>query len=329
MRDDVAVPGRDPLARGSLAQWYETAGVRTGVRRVFHDDTPGGKVFFPAQLVPYLTHEAVQGLPPEQLRELTVRHLYQFLLSATHLETRIVNRAAELIATNQVGLDLPTSARLDAFKVYCDEGYHALYSLDLADQIAAATGIPIPDWDYGGLVDGLADSGRRLLPDEPRLAQLLQVVVFETLITAVLNELPNDQSVVTTVREVMRDHAKDEGRHHRFFAGFFHELWTQLSPSLRPRVAHLMPVLIRGCLDWDANPVRSSLRLAGLDLSTADEVVRDCYGDPDIGRIQDICQATVRMCESAGVLNTPGAEEEFAAHGLLPPLSPGCSSPGR
>ena len=324
MRDDMEAPGRGPLT-----QWYEAAGVRTGVRRMFQDDTQAGKVFFPAQLVPYLTHEAVRGLPPERLGELTVRHLYQFLLSTTHLETRIVNHAAEMIATNQVGLDLPTSARLDAFKVYCDEGYHALYSLDLADQIAAVTGIPIPDWDYGGLVDGLADSGRALMPDEPRLAQLLQVVVFETLITAVLNELPRDQSVVTTVREVMRDHAKDEGRHHRFFAGFFHELWTQLSPSLRPRVARLMPVLIRGCLDWDTKPVRSSLRLAGLDLHSADEVIRDCYGNPDIGRIQDICQATVRICESAGVLKIPGAEEEFAAHGLLPHVSPDCSSTGR
>jgi hypothetical protein len=46
-------------------------------------------------------------------------------------------------------------------------------------------------------------------------------------------------------------------------------------------------------------------------------VVHDCYGEPDLGRIQDICQATVRICESAGVLDVPGAGEEFAAHGLL------------
>lgn len=311
MNDDVA-------ARGPLANWDRAAGVRTGIRRIFHEESEDGKVFFPAQLVPYLNHEAVRGLPAERLGELAVRHLYQFLLSTTHLETRIVNRAAELIANNRAGLDLSRAAQLDAFKVYCDEGYHALYSLDLADQIAVATGIPIPEWDYGGLVDGLAGAGRRLLSDEPRLAQLLQVVVFETLITAVLNELPNDQSVVTTVREVMRDHAKDEGRHHRFFATFFHELWVQLSPSLRPRVARLMPVLIRGCLDWDAGPVRSSLRLAGLDRHAAEQVVRDCYGDADLRRVQDICHATVRICESAGVLDIPGAQEEFASHGLLP-----------
>ncbi|MGH3866329.1 MAG: hypothetical protein ACRDQ4_09390 [Pseudonocardiaceae bacterium] len=43
----------------------------------------------------------------------------------------------------------------------------------------------------------------------------------------------------------------------------------------------------------DTNPVRSSLQLAGLAPHVAGEVVRDCYGNPDIGRIRDICQATV------------------------------------
>src|SRR5205823_8986373 len=142
----------------------------------------------------------------------TVRHLYQFLLSTAHLETRIVNRAAERIANGRSGVDLAMPARLDAFKVYCDEGYHALYSLDLADQIAAETGIGVPPWDYGGFVDRLERTARRLLPEAPELAPLLQAVVFETLITAVLNEIPTDGSVLTVVRDLTRDHARDEGQ---------------------------------------------------------------------------------------------------------------------
>lgn len=120
-----------------LGHWYVAAGVRSGPRRLFHDETDLGKVFFPAQLVPYLAHEALAQATPAQRRELTVRHLYQFLLSTAHLETRVVNRGAELVANGRSGVELPVSARLDAFKVYCDEGYHSLYSLDLADQIAA------------------------------------------------------------------------------------------------------------------------------------------------------------------------------------------------
>jgi hypothetical protein len=302
-----------------LDTWYETAGVRAGVRRLFRDETDAGKVFFPARLVPYLAHEALTQATPQQQRELTLRHLYQFLLSTAHLETRIVNRAAERIANGRAGIDLAMSVRLDAFKVYCDEGYHALYSLDLAEQIAKKTGIAIPPWDYGGFVDRLEQTGSRLLPDVPHLVRLLQAVVFETLITAVLNEIPPDPTVLTVVRELTRDHAKDEGHHHRFFAKFFHELWHQLDPSLSEPVAHALPALIHACLTWDIKPVTSSLLLAGVDTVTACQVVQDCYGgEAGLDRIADTCRATVRMCRSAGVFDVPGAVEAFAAYRLLP-----------
>lgn len=302
-----------------FSAWYETAGVRSGVRRLFRDETDAGKVFFPARLVTYLEHEALAQATPAQQRELTIRHLYQFLLSTAHLETRIVNRAAERIANGRAGITLAMSVRLDAFKVYCDEGYHALYSLDLANQIARETHITIPPWDYGGFVDQLEHTSARLLPDAPPpLVSLLQAVVFETLITAVLNEIPPDPTVLTVVRQLTRDHAQDEGHHHRFFAGFFHQLWHQLPPRLRQPVAHALPALIHACLTWDVNPVLNSLLLAGVDQATAHDIVHDCYGgDAGLDRLADICRATVRVCRSAGVLDVPGAVEAFTAYRLV------------
>jgi hypothetical protein len=312
-------PGGQGVAPGgALGQWYDRAGVRSGIRRMFRDESDQGKIFFPDELVPYLRHEAVRALPQERRRELTVRHLYQFLMSTTHLETRVVNAGAERIANGRSGVELPLAARMDAFKIYCDEGYHALYSLDMVDQIAAVTGIAVPDWDYGTFVARLEATARRLLPDEPIIAQLLQVVVFETLITAVLNELPGNPAVVTTVRELMRDHAKDEGRHHRFFAAFFHQLWTGLDAPLRPRVAAAIPALIRDCLTWDLEPARRSLSLAGLDRDASHAVIADCYGGHAGEQwIREVAVATVRTCESAGVFEVPGAREAFAAAGLV------------
>jgi hypothetical protein len=302
------------MATDPFGDWYDAAGVRAGLRRVLRDETDQGKVYFPRALVPYLDHEAVSDLPPGAQHELTVRHLYQFLIATTHLETRVVNRGAELIANNRIGVDVPVGIRMDAFKVYCDEGYHALYSLDLAEQVAATTGIPVPDWDFGGFVRRLDATAERLMPGETVLAQLLQVVVFETLITAVLNELPNDPTVVTTVRDLTRDHARDEGRHHRFFSGFFHHLWGQLGRDERVRAARALPPLIEDCLRWDVGPVRASLRLAGLAPDRIDAVVEDCYGQEQIG---PVAVATVRMCRSAGVLDLPGAWEAFAGKGLV------------
>lgn len=307
------------MTSGPLGRWYETAGVRSGTRRIFREEAARGKVFFPESLVPHLAHPAVAALPKPRRDMLPLLHLYQFLLATTHVETRVVNVGAERIATGRAGLELPVAMRMDAFKVYCDEGYHALYSLDLAEQIAGATGVPVPRWDYGGFVDRLGEAACALLSGEPVLAHLLQVVVFETLITAILNEAPSDPDLAGTVREVLRDHARDEGRHHRFFTAFFHELWAGLSPDLRTRVAHTFPALVQVCMTADVVPVRSALLLAGLDGATADQVVRESYdaaANPE--RTAEITRATVTMCRSAGVFEVPGAAEAFAARGLAP-----------
>ncbi|MEU8462967.1 diiron oxygenase [Streptomyces sp. NPDC029003] len=307
-------------APGPLDRWYENAGVRGGVRRMFDAETERGRVFFPDALVPHLAHPEVKALAPERVREVSVRHLYQFLHSTTHLETRVVNGAAEPVANGNSGLHFPTALRMDAFKVYCDEGYHALYSLDLADQIAAATGIAVPEVDYGGFVTALQESGRRLLPEDPVLAGQLQAVVFETLITAVLNEVPQDPTVVSTVRELMRDHAKDEGRHHRFFSAFFLELWARLDPRRRGLAARALPAMIRAALDWDLEPVRVSLRLAGLDEDRTEAVLVDSYGGgAGLDRIQTISRSTLRLCAQVGAFDLPGATDAFAAHGLRAP----------
>jgi hypothetical protein len=305
-------------APGPLDQWYETAGVRRGVRRGFRGAAESGRVFFPDRLVPHLKHPLVAALDHDSRERLRLLQLYQFLLATTHMETRVVNVGAERIANGRCGLDLPVSMRMDAFKVYCDEGYHALYSLDLADQISRATGVALPSWGYGAFVDRLAQRGRDLLPDEPELSQLLQVVVFETLITAVLNEAPAEPDLEETVRAVLRDHAKDEGRHHRFFSAFFHELWAGLDATLRRRVAAALPELIRLCVTADTIPVRSALLSAGLDDVSADQVVYECYDITDNpGRLMEIARGTVSMCRSAGVLDTPGGCDAFVAGGLI------------
>ncbi|MFB0631604.1 diiron oxygenase [Streptomyces sp. AB3(2024)] len=307
-------------APGPLDRWYETAGVRGGVRRVFHAEAEQGRVFFPDALVPHLAHPEVKALAPERVREISVRHLYQFLHSTTHLETRVVNGAAEPVANGNCGLHFPTALRMDAFKVYCDEGYHALYSLDLADQVAAVTGIAVPDVDYGGFVTALQESGRRLLPQDPVLAGQLQAVVFETLITAVLNEVPQDPTVVSTVRELMRDHAKDEGRHHRFFSAFFLELWARLDGRRRVLAARALPAMIRAALDWDLEPVRVSLRLAGLDEDRTEAVLADSYGGgAALDRIQTISRSTLRLCAQVDAFDLPGVTDAFAEFGLRAP----------
>ncbi|MEU4796610.1 diiron oxygenase [Streptomyces sp. NPDC023327] len=299
--------------------WYQRAGVRSGPRRQLRDELESGRAFFPPALVPYLDHPLVARLGESGRRQLLARHLFQYLDFTAQFETRVVNRATERIAGNRCGVETDAAVRLDAYRIYCDEGYHSLYSFDVVQQVSRASGVtPLP-YDFGPFLRRLDAIGTEALPYEPALAQLLQVVVFETLITAVLNDIPKDLDVLGVVRDIVRDHAKDEGWHHVFFSRFFRELWTRESVSSRGRIARCLPDLVRCSLLPDLRPVRASLAAAGLAPSAVEDVVRDSYPPASVDEgIRRASRHAVRLFEEVGAMAVPGGAEAFAAAGLLP-----------
>lgn len=268
--------------------------------------------------MPYHDHPLVRALPAPRRAELLARHLFHYLSFTAHFETRVVNRATERIAGGRSGVDTGTDVRLDAYRIYCDEGYHSLYSLDVIDQISTATGItPLP-YAFDPFLRRLDATGAQALPDSPVLAQLLQVVVFETLITGILNDVPKDPRVLTVVRDIVRDHAKDEGWHHAFFSRFFRDLWAQQPPARRARIARCAPALIRSSLHPDPRPVRDSLTAAGLTPAAAEDVLRDAYAPDRVNAsIRVTARHTVRLFEEAGALDVPGGRDAFHAAELL------------
>ncbi|MGW0467802.1 diiron oxygenase [Streptomyces sp. NPDC003027] len=305
-------------ATGLGDDWYESAGVRAGPRRLLREEVHSGLLFFPPHLVPYWDHPLVGALPPHRKDELLARHLYQYLEFTSRFETRVVNRATEQIAEGHSGVDAARSVRLQAYRIYCDEAYHSLYSLDVVDQIATACGTaPLP-YDFQPFLRRLDAAGEQLMPQEPGLAQMLQVVVFETLVTALLKDIPRDGRVLSLVRDTVRDHAKDEGRHHVFFSHFFGELWKQQDTTVRVRAARCLPELVRRSLLPYLEPLRRSLVAAGLTATQAQEVLYDSYPDDRVDAgIRDTARHSLRLFEDNGVLDVPGARDAFAAARLV------------
>ncbi len=298
-----------------LAQWYEAAGVRTQERRVLHEDREIGLALFPERLVPYLGHELLAGADDRVRQALLARHLYQYLLFTVHLETKVVNRGVSLVMHGELDMEIPERTRLDAAKIYCDEGYHALYSLDIVQQIAVATAIPTLPYDFTPRMRRLERTAHRYLPEHPRLAQLLQVVAFETVVTAILSEIPRDETVYRVVRDVVADHARDEAHHHAFFAKFFHEVWASLPARLRAGVARSLPHFVNDCLRPDLGPIRDSLAAVGHTTAEIEEILRESYSE-DVMRaaVRANGRYTLRLCESVGALDLPGVRDEL--HGL-------------
>ena len=302
-----------------MGSWFEQAGVRSQRRRVLHEDGEQGLVLFPEKEVPYLANEAVAALPPAARKALVARHLYQYLLFTVHLETKVVNRGVAMVAYNEVDHPVAAATRLDALKIYCDEGYHALSNLDIIQQIERATGIAALPYDFQPRLDRLDRTADRFLPEHTSLGRLLQVVVFETVVTSILSDLPHDPSVYRVVRGVVADHARDEAYHHAFFVRFFRDLWTYLSPDLRIRVANAIPHLIDDCLRPDLGSVHASLCAAGLAPTLVSDIVDDSYPESAVrAAIRLASRHTVRLCAGVGAFDLPGAADQLYERGLAP-----------
>jgi hypothetical protein len=148
---------------------------------------------------------------------------------------------------------------------------------------------------------------------------VLQVVVFETLVTAILSEIPADQELISMVRETVQDHAKDEGRHHAYFSTIFREMWSSFDTGLRREVARCLPRLITRSLSPNLPPIRANLRIAGLSPADVEQVLADVYsGDMVRETNRQQARQSVRLFATAGVLDLPEGLDAFTTEGLTP-----------
>jgi hypothetical protein len=301
----------------ALRNWYGQAGVRTSPRRFFPDDEDIKKAFFPRHLVPYLNHPLVNNGDEELSRYLAAQHLYQWLQFTMHFEVSVVCRAAHRIANGATGLTLSPESRLDAARIVVDEGYHSLYNLDVQQQLEARSGISALSCDFDSYLSSL-DSVGDDLPGHRMLIQLLQVVVFETSITTLLTDIPPDETVIDLVRNTSRDHEVDERRHHAFFATFFKYLWGELDHTLHRKIATYLPHLLIGSLPPVVEPARASLLAAGFSEREIKDIVEDTYSQAAVMKgVRRSAAKTIQLFEKVGVLDIPGAREEFHRYSLI------------
>ncbi|MFC7930737.1 diiron oxygenase [Streptomyces cinereoruber] len=300
--------------------WYERATVRSADRREL-GPSAADQGFFAPELVPLASHPLIadlRGERPDIHRDVLVRHLYRYLDFTAKLEHLVVNRTVLGIAHGTIGVRLPEAMRLDAFKIYCDEAYHALSSADLAAQVRRATDVraELPEVPY--FVTRLERYLEETPDDLTALTEILFVIVSETLITAQLSEMGNDRSIVPAVREAVRDHALDEGRHHAYFAVFLRHLWGQLTPATRRRAALRVPRLIRIFTDPDVPSVEREVVGYGFSRDDARRIVTELFPDAAVtAYAKTVSQQTVRHFASVGALDDEQVRAEFAAHGLL------------
>lgn len=244
--DQLEAPVSWPL-KFTLNDWDNRASVRTSQHDYQLPDDLQQQLqtrhWFPPAFLPYLAHPAVQAAGLDVTHRLAANHLVHFLDYTTLLEHRIVNRAVEIIVHGELPAFVPSRMKNAALQLYTDEGYHALFSNRLAEQIASLHGIaerpvmPLRITRLNAVIARTPESNRPL-------AWFLLGFVSETIIARELLEVCRD-SLVSSVNDMLRDHLADEARHSRYFSEVFHYLWLTLNSRQRSFAAKILLEVIR------------------------------------------------------------------------------------
>ncbi|MGI8667406.1 MAG: diiron oxygenase [Jatrophihabitans sp.] len=295
--------------------WHDRASIRVKPHRVL---TPGEAIYFSPELAPWATHPLVTERGEQAVRRVLIRRLFDYLHFTTELEQLAVIPIATRIARGRSGLELPAAMQADAFKIVTDEAWHAQFSFDLLRQVEATTGVSCGSPVLPAFVTRLDQIRASLDPSVRGLESLLFAIVSETLISSILVDLPRDSRLPPAVRELVADHAQDEGRHHSYFWSLLQHLWPQLSTDQRAAVGPQLPAIIQAFLLPDAHAIRDELRELRLSQDELDEVAgASIAAVVDRGDIAVAAKAAVRYFSEVGAIGDSRTRDAFVAAGLV------------
>lgn len=274
------------------------------------------RYWFPPAFLPYLNHPIIKNGDRSIAIRLSANHLVYFLDYTTLLEHRIVNQSVETIVHNELGLTIPSEMKIAALQLYTDEGYHALFSTQLADQAAEFYGIGDRKILPRKIVK-LRDWIEKTPKKHTKLAWFLVGFVSETIIAKELLNLCHGE-LVSSVQEMLRDHLNDEARHSRYFCEVFHYLWCRLSLDQQKFTTRSLLEILFIFFEVDEPWLTQSLRSVGLGEKHVTQILCD-QSDPKtcLYRTRSGAHATLAALTKAGFFNLPLSRNLFIKAGLL------------
>lgn len=308
--------------RYTLGDWHNRSSVRN--KKTHYALPPAAEVqlqlltkgWFPSSFIHYFAHPIIEQASEQTRHRLAANHLVYFLNYTTILEHKIVNRAVETLIHDELRIELPHAMKIAALQLYTDEGYHALFSYELAEQVARF--YQMPPWDVPpkrirlllGLLDTASDESRPLL-------WFMVGFVSETIIAKELLDLTGD-TLVSTVYQMFREHLEDEARHSRYFSEVFQYLWPRLSSTQQlASASHLIDIILVFS-EVDEQWLAASLAGAGISAAEAEHVIQHIVApQARARRARAGATATLQAMKRAGFFEQQAHRELFSVAGLI------------
>lgn len=269
--------------------------------------------------VQILTHPLLKGLDQEKEQYILGRFLLQFLEYGTILEHEFINTILAEMAMGESGIPLPDRMRIDAFKIYTDEAYHAYFNMEATQQIRNYIGLSVNDaWP---LQNSRLTSLRSLIPQnkskENFLIRFGIVVASETIAPKELSETMKG-IVIDPIYNLFIDHAEDEKKHCMYFSTLFEVVWNYLSSDEKKFLGMMFPKILKAFVDINKIALHDALEKIEIDRETAEKIISDSYPqDFCVNRALSVASSTFYNLERLGVYNIPGVRDEFIKKGFF------------
>jgi hypothetical protein len=318
--DAQAVDGvRSRPHSSRFEDWDERAAVRV---KPLATITPGDRargLFFSPELVPAASHPLVLARGPTAVEKVLAYHLLTHLDFTDVLENEVVLPVAYMIGRERFGLRLPPNMAADARKIAVDEMHHALLATSLVAEIAALSGVAPMAVQRPAFILRLESILAETDLELRALVRFFFAVVSETLITGTLSQVPKDTRVMPGVRQMLRDHAEDETRHHAFFADALMQVWPQLRAHERALIGPLLPEFISLFITPDPMALGEALSQIGLARREIDRLKEEAYATERLNRAAiEGSGVTLRHFRRAGVFEDARTADAFGAAGFMP-----------
>jgi P-aminobenzoate N-oxygenase AurF len=308
----------ESVQRDPMRDWYDVSWVRLERVEYTLTEQASDHVLFSPDLVPPVKHPFIVERGPEFAAEMLTHRFYTYADFTSVLEREAINVVTRDLARRIFWTELPRHMYLGAGRIYTDEAFHAQESDEVITGIVESTQIEPHFLSRPRFLSNLDLLTSNLDSVRRRLAMCGFAIVSETLISAILADIPHDQCVAAAVREFVAEHGRDEGRHHAYFSELLSLGWPVLPPSDREFLGPLFAKFVRWFLDPDLAWLRAFLAAKGFRGGQIEQILGDSYPALQVSAtVREAARHSLARFAEVGVLQDNVTIEAFHAEGLL------------